>query len=457
MRIPRIVLGGTHSGVGKTTLATGIMAALSQRGHPIQPYKVGPDYIDPSYHTMATGKPSRNLDRWLLGERMKGLFTDSAQEHWAVIEGVMGLFDGMSGTPGFGSTADIAKELRAPVVLIVDATSMARSAAAVVYGFKQFDPELNVVGVIFNRVKSSVQEKMLREAVQELNLPVVGCVPRESNVHLPERHLGLIPVGESGLYREVLEGISKLVEESIDLNLLEKIMLEAPELPDRLENNVRDGTNEANIKRIGIAWDEAFLFYYQDALDLLASRGFSLVPFSPLHDPELPPELDGLILGGGFPELHLPELSGNVSFLESVRLFARSQKPIYAECGGYMYLGQTITDFQGHSYPLTGLIPLRSEMTPRLQGMGYRTGVLEKDSFLGPAGITVHGHEFHYSRAEVDGERHPAFSLFKGGVFARLDGYAKDNIVASYLHLDFAGHPELLDNWTGFYLMGSQR
>lgn len=457
MRMPRVIIGGTHSGVGKTTLATGIMAVLKHRGHMIQPYKVGPDYIDPSYHTLVTGQSSRNLDRWLLGKNLPGLFAQSAQGQWAVIEGVMGLFDGMSGTSGFGSTADIAKELKAPVILIVDASSMAQSAAALIYGFKNYDPLLNVAGVIFNRVKSNTQEKMLRAAVKGLGLTVLGCVPKEMNVRLPERHLGLVPVGERKLETEFLEDLIKLIAENIDIDLLEKIMQDAPDFPELGEFNQNRGTVLGrNSKRIGIAWDEAFLFYYQDALDILKDKGFTLIPFSPLHDEELPLGLDGLIIGGGFPELFLPKLSANISFLDSIRMFAHSHKPIYAECGGYMYLGQTISDFEGRSYSLAGLIPMKAEMTPRLQGMGYRAGVLEKDCFLGPAGTSIHGHEFHYSAVRYTNEVQPAYTLTKGGSFLRSDGYLNEGIVASYLHINFAGHPELLDHWIDYYHEGSK-
>jgi cobyrinic acid a,c-diamide synthase len=452
MKIPRLVLAGTHSGVGKTTLATGLMAALKKRERPIQGYKVGPDYIDPSYHAAATGKPSRNLDRWLLGEQLPSVFAQSVEESWAVIEGVMGLFDGMTGTAGFGSTADVAKLLHAPIILIVDVSSMSRSVAALVHGFNTYDPEVSLQGVILNRVKSSGQEKILREALKDLQIPVLGVLPKEAALHLPERHLGLVPVGESGLLEGFIDTLSQLVTKHVDLEQVERIMLGAPELDESIFMKTKTipipakPVAQETKFRLGIAQDEAFLFYYTDALDLAKRLNFDIVPFSPLHDVALPMDLDGIFIGGGFPELHLDLLSKNLTFLDSLRSYAASGKPVYAECGGYMYLGRSITDFEGREFPLTDLIPMKAEMTKRLQGMGYKRGVFREDNFLGPRGTTVQGHEFHYSRVTYDQEFPPTYELFKGDHFDRMEGYARDNIVASYLHLHFSGQSELLEN-----------
>ncbi|EHQ89714.1 cobyrinate a,c-diamide synthase [Desulfosporosinus youngiae] len=455
MKIPRIVLAGTHSGVGKTTLATGLMAALKKRGCPIQGYKVGPDYIDPSYHAAATGRASRNLDRWLLGEHLPSVFAQSSEENWAVIEGVMGMYDGMSGTPGFGSTADVAKLLDAPILLIVDVSSMSRSVAALVHGFSTYDPQVKLQGVILNRVKSAAQEKILREALSEIQIPVLGVLPIELSLKLPERHLGLVPVGEGGLLEGFIETLSDLITKHIDLDQVESIMLGAPDFNEDSDfgslksgSDAGPGTQDNNISfRLGLAQDEAFLFYYQDALDLAERLNATIVPFSPLHDSALPEDLDGIFIGGGFPELHLKPLSENTLFLDSLRAYAASGKPIYAECGGYMYLGKSIKDFEGNELPMAGLIPMKAEMTKRLQGIGYRKGVFREDNFLGPRGTTVQGHEFHYSRVVYDKEYPPAYELFRGNEALRLEGYARDNIVASYLHLHFAGHQDLLEHW----------
>ncbi|HZK53081.1 MAG TPA: cobyrinate a,c-diamide synthase [Desulfosporosinus sp.] len=448
MKIPRLVIAGTHSGVGKTTLATGLMAALKKRERPIQGYKVGPDYIDPSYHAAATGRASRNLDRWLLGEHLPFIFAQNAGDRWAVIEGVMGMFDGMSGTAGYGSTADVAKILKAPIILIVDASSMSRSVAALVHGFNTYDPAVNLQGVILNRVKSPAQEKILRQALEELHIPVVGVLPKEAALHLPERHLGLIPVGESGLLEGFIDTLSQLVTKHIDLDLVERIMLGAPDLDEAcLDPIPAQPMVQEHQFRLGLALDEAFLFYYQDALDLAKRLNFTIVPFSPLHDLALPPDLDGIFIGGGFPELHLARLSENLTFLDSLRSYAASGKPVYAECGGYMYLGRSISDFEGQEFPLAGVIPMKSEMTTRLQGIGYRRGVFREDTFLGPRGTTVQGHEFHYSRVTHDQQFPPAYELFKGDQSTRMEGYARENIVASYLHLHFSGKSQLLEHW----------
>ncbi len=465
MKIPRLVLAGTHSGVGKTTLATGLMAALKKRERPIQGYKIGPDYIDPSYHAAATGRASRNLDCWLLGEQLPSVFAQSSEERWAVIEGVMGLFDGMSGTAGFGSTADVAKLLQAPIILIVEASLMSRSVAALVHGFNTYDPEVKLQGVILNCVKSSAQEKILSEALNDLQIPVLGVLPKEAALHLPERHLGLIPVGEGGLLDSFIDILAERVTKHLDLEQIERIMLGAPDLNESIfgrtnaKMQIEDGSSTNTLLlpakpitqvdkfRLGVALDEAFLFYYRDALDLAKRLNFIILPFSPLHDVALPPDLDGIFIGGGFPELHLDHLSKNRTFLDALRAYGASGKPIYAECGGYMYLGQSITDFEGREFPLAGLISMKADMTRHLQDIGYRRGVFREDTFLGPRGTTVQGHVFHYSRVTHDHEFPPAYELFKGDHFVRMEGYARDNIVASYLHLHFSGQSELLEHW----------
>jgi cobyrinic acid a,c-diamide synthase len=328
---------------------------------------------------------------------------------------------------------------------------MSRSVAALVHGFNTYDPEVTLQGVILNRVKSSAQEKILREALNDLQIPVLGVLPKEAALHLPERHLGLVPVGESGLLEGFIDTLSQLVTKHVDLEQIERIMLRAPDLSELIFSNPTPMTSKPmaleNKFRLGLALDEAFLFYYHESLELAKRLNFIIVPFSPLHDVALPPDLDGIFIGGGFPELHLERLSKNVTFLDSLRSYAESGKPVYAECGGYMYLGRSITDFEGREVPLAGLIPMKAEMTKRLQGIGYRRGVLREDTFLGPRGTTVQGHEFHYSRVTYDQEFLPAYELFKGDHSDRMEGYVRDNIVASYLHLHFSGHSELLKHW----------
>ncbi|NMA67884.1 MAG: cobyrinate a,c-diamide synthase [Desulfitobacterium sp.] len=467
--IPRLMIAGTHSGVGKTTLATGIIAALCNQGLPIQGFKVGPDYIDPTYHHLATSRPSYNLDRWLLRERLISLFQEKSQDHYAIIEGVMGLFDGVSGAKGFGSSGDIAKLLKVPVVLIVNAANMSRSIAALVHGYATFDPDIFISGVILNRVKSSAQEELFRDALEEIQVPIIGALPVEENIRLPERHLGLIPTHERALREEYWQELNRIITDYIDLQRIRQIMEESCRNSENYSEDRVEGITvdelmpgqelvkdlaEGLIKekpyptlRLGLAWDEAFSFYYPDAIEALQKEGFTIIPFSPLKDDALPKDLDALFIGGGFLELHLETLSSNHRFLESLREFSRSGKSIYAECGGYLYLGDSFTDLAGNTYPMAGIIPLESEITKKLHGMGYREGVFLQDNFLSPAGSRVFGHEFHYSKATLKVEECSAFELQKGGKPLRRDGYACDNVVGSFLHLNFAGHPELVKHW----------
>lgn len=403
-----LVIAGTHSGVGKTTIATGLMAALAKQGCSVQGWKVGPDYIDPSYHTLATGRPSRNLDTWMCSKAtVRKLFAQSCSDV-NVIEGVMGLFDGARG--GKGSTAEVAKALGAAVVLIVDARSMAQSAGALVHGFATYDPALRVAGVIFNRVASESHYEYLRESVR---VPSLGWVVREDLIALPERHLGLVPAGER---KPDIGRLAETVSRHIDLKRLRKVArVLAPERP---KTKARPATVS-----IGYAWDEAFTFYYQDNLDQLRSEGARLVPFSPLRDPALP-EVDLLYFGGGFPEVFEEALRANTTIVESVREW---RKPIYAECGGLMYLS------------MAGAIPGQIRMTDRLQNFGYAEATALIDTPLLRAGETVRGHEFHYS--SWDGPAN-AYRVRKRGK-ERVEGYAGGNILASYVHVHFSSKPSL--------------
>jgi cobyrinic acid a,c-diamide synthase len=403
-----LVIAGTHSGVGKTTVATGLMAALAKQGCSVQGWKVGPDYIDPSYHTLATGHPSRNLDTWMCSKAtVRNLFARSCSDV-NVIEGVMGLFDGAKG--GKGSTAEVAKALAAPVVLVVDARSMAQSAGALVHGFATYDPALHVAGVIFNRVASESHYEYLRESVR---LPALGWVAREESIALPERHLGLVPTGER---KPDIDKLAETVSRHIDLGRLRKLSRRTR--PDRPRMKARPAK-----VTIGYALDEAFTFYYQDNLDLLRAEGAELVPFSPLRDSALP-EADLLYFGGGFPELFEKALGANTTMAQDVREW---RKPLYAECGGLMYLS------------MVGAIPGRISMTDRLQSFGYAEATALVDTPLLQAGETVRGHEFHYST--WDGPAN-AYRVQKRGK-ERVEGYASGNILASYVHVHFASRPSL--------------
>lgn len=402
------VIAGTHSGVGKTTVATGLMAALAKRGHLVQAFKIGPDYIDPSYHAIATGRPSRNLDTWMCSKpTVRKLFARSANEV-NVIEGVMGLFDGRIG--GAGSTAEVAKTLDLPVVLVVDAQGMAQSVGAIVHGFATYDSKVRSIGVIFNRVASKGHYEYLRTAVQ---LPVLGWVERDEAMALPERHLGLIPARER---KPDVERIAETVERHVDLERL--LALSRIQTPPAQHEPIRP----LHV-RIGYALDEAFTFYYQENLDGLRLQGAKLVPFSPLHDATLP-EAGLLYFGGGFPEIYEDRLRANAPMVAAIRSW---EGPVYAECGGLMYLA------------MIGKIPGHIRMTDRLQNFGYAEAEALIDTPLLRAGETVRGHEFHYST--WDGPAN-AYRVCKKGR-ERTEGYTNGNILATYVHVHFASHSML--------------
>jgi cobyrinic acid a,c-diamide synthase len=389
---PRIVVAGTHSGVGKTTIASGLMAALSLEGFRVAPFKVGPDFIDPSYHTLAAGRPGRNLDAFLSGpDLIAPLFAHGAQSaDIAVIEGAMGLFDGKGGGD-LASTAHVARLLQAPIVLVVDARAMARSAAAMVHGYTTFDPKSRVAGVVLNRVGSRVHESMLREALRPLGIPVLGVLRRDDDVQTPYRHLGLVPVAER---REEatrsLHALGKVTSRSLNL----------------------------------------------DGIVRLARSAEPLVvePWSP-ESPDLDRSCgtDALYLGGGFPETYTKVLSTNGRMRESVRAFAAGGRPVVAECGGLLYL---VRELDGHR--MCGVLDAEATMTDRLT-LGYREARALADSPLAERGASVRGHEFHYSAVETRGESRPAWDLIGRG----QEGFVAGGVHASFLHTHWAAVPEL--------------
>lgn len=453
MKIPRLMIAGTHSGVGKTTITTALMAALRNQGYNVQPYKVGPDYIDPSYHTIATGNRSRNLDAWMLSETtVKDLFVQSAAKaDIAVIEGVMGVFDGSSGIGEQGSSAHIAKLLKCPVVLIVDVKSMARSAAALVLGFRNFDPELEIAGVILNRVGSDRHLKLVTEAIETYSdVPVIGYIKKNARLELPSRHLGLVPTVEGGGLPDKVMTLADEIKEGIDTGRLVQIAQAARRLEAAGGQPVGSGGCGSPKVRIGLAWDEAFSFYYQDGLETLERLGAQLVRFSPLHDLRLPEGIDGLYIGGGFPEVFIRELGSNQELMEDIRKAGRAGMPIFAECGGLMYLCRAIVDFEGEEYPMVGLVPGKCLMEKKLVGMGYVESESLSDNILSASGGRIRGHEFHYSRIQPvpDEEFDYAFQLHRNRYRdSILDGYARGNVLASYLHLHFASDPGLAERY----------
>ena len=453
--LPRLMFAGTNSGVGKTTITTAVMTALTRQGYKVQPYKVGPDYIDPGYHLAATGKISRNLDSWFLDlDGIVEIFIRSAvNADLSVIEGVMGLYDGY-GTGEDGSSAQVAKLLKCPTVLILDARSMARSAAAVVYGFRNFDPKVPIVGAILNRVGSDRHYRILKDSVESnCGIPVLGAIKRNELLVMPERHLGLVPTSEKNDMKERLDMLAATVSASIDLERLVLLAKQAEELtePEKKLFPIKSLTygTQSNV-RIGVARDEAFNFYYQDGLDLLSALGAELVFFSPVHDNHLPPELDGLYLGGGFPEMFLDALGNRKTFLSDIREAVASGMPVYAECGGFMYLTEAIEDFSGKKVDMAGVVPGYCRMEHRRAALGYVTATFLKDTVLAPQGTVIKGHEFHYSTyfAPESVLPVPAYLMVKSdGSMENYAGYAGGNILASYLHLHLATHPQLAKNF----------
>jgi cobyrinic acid a,c-diamide synthase len=449
MNMPRFVLAAPSSGSGKTTLAVGLMSAFSER-MTVQAYKVGPDYIDPGYHAAATGRPSRNLDTWMIPpERVKESFARSAvSADLCIIEGVMGLFDGYNGRSEAGSTAEVAKLLSAPVVLVIDAHSMARSVGAVALGFRQFDPQLNLAGVILNNVASAAHAQWVTEAVQSVGSSVLGCVPRSQNLAVPERHLGLYMAGErTAATQTFIETAKEVSRQNVDLSALEALARTAPEIELR-SLIIPEGNLTSGDVRIGVARDEAFCFYYEDNFDLLREAGAELVFFSPLHDPDLPPALSGLYLGGGYPELYAAQLAENAPMRAALKSAIESGMPTYAECGGLMSLAETFVDGAGVAYPMLGVLPGFTRLTGQLK-MGYREVVALQSTPLLGKGETARGHEFHYSEwIRPAGNDACAYAIQpRRGGESQPEGFAKDNLLASYVHLHFASNPDLARNF----------
>ena len=451
--IPRVVIGGTSSGAGKTTVACGLIGALRAGGRRVQGFKVGPDYIDPSHHALASGRPGRNLDAFLSGpELIAPLVRHGSQgAEVAVVEGVMGLFDGASGRGELASTAHVAKLLRAPVVLVVDGSAMARSAAAMVHGYRTFDREVQVAGVVFNRVGSDHHEQLLREALADLDPPVrvLGAMRRDERIATPERHLGLVPAGErEGQARTALAALAEAVARYVDVEEIERIARGAPGSVGAIWSGERDGAPAAGAfanageptsaaVRIAVAGGPAFSFHYEENLELLRGAGGELVWFDPLRDEELPEGADGLVLAGGFPEVYGEGLAANERLRGQVGAFAASGRPVLAECGGLLYLCE---ELDGHE--MCGVLPGRGRMGERLS-LGYREAVAATSTPWMRAGERVRGHEFHYTQVErAADDTDFAWRLSaRGG--ERDEGFVVGGVQASYLHVHWAAHREL--------------
>lgn len=447
----QIMIAGVHSGVGKTTITSGLISALRRRGLTVQPFKVGPDYIDPGYHTLAAGRACRNLDTWMIPpERLGTLFYHHAQSaDISVIEGVMGLFDGQNYLDETGSTAQIAKLTGSPVILIIDAGKMARSAAAIALGFQHFDPELQVAGFIANNVAGESHGEGVAAAIQQATgLPVFGTIPRNPALEIPERHLGLVPTAEPGRWQGFIDAAAEHISRHVDIDQVLAIARQAPPHPatpiltDLQSQRHPDATRQPVI---AVARDEAFNFIYEENLDLLRAAGARIIFFSPLKDSALPAGTGGLILSGGFPEVYAEKLSANEAMRQALREAHARGLPIYAECGGLMALTHSIVDLEGREYPMFGLLPGCSVMTKTLN-MGYRLAQAAGDSWLMKRGEQVRGHEFHYSTWEGRPKNlPPAYSLLPSNRQGQpqAEGVYTGSVWASYLHLPFWAKPEL--------------
>ncbi|MBZ4017704.1 cobyrinate a,c-diamide synthase [Streptomyces purpurogeneiscleroticus] len=438
VNVPRLVIAAPSSGSGKTTVATGLMAAFREAGLAVSPHKVGPDYIDPGYHALATGRPGRNLDAYLCGpERIEPLFLHGAAgADLALVEGVMGMFDGASGMGELGSTAQVAKLLRAPVVLVVDASSQSRSVAALVHGFASWDPEVRLAGVILNKVGSDRHEALLREALGGAGVPVLGCLRRAPKVSTPARHLGLVPVAERA--PEAVDSVAALAEQirtGCDLEGLLALARSAPELTGPAWAPAAPETPATGRPVIAVAGGAAFTFSYAEHSELLTAAGAEVVTFDPLRDEKLPAGTAGLVIGGGFPEVYAPELSANAPLRAEVARLAAAGAPIAAECAGLLYLSRSLD-----GRPMCGVLAADGRMSERLT-LGYREAVAIGDSALAAAGTRVRGHEFHRTVLEPGTGDSPAWGFVRPE--RRTEGFVQDGVHASYLHVHWAAEPSL--------------
>ena len=440
----RIVIAGVSSGVGKTSITMALIADWRARGLRVQPFKVGPDYIDPSHLAQAAGRPCYNLDTWMISKpRMLDLFTSAAASaDVSVIEGVMGLYDGHSSTSDIGSTAEVAKLLKAPVILVIDAGAMARSAAAVVLGFQQLDPQVNIVGVIANRVGGEGHANLLREAIEPATgIPLLGYLTNNPDITLPERHLGLVPTSERKVDPAHLATLAQHFRATCQSERILELARQAPPLEHNASEEFHIVENNKPGIPIAIAQDEAFNFYYPDTLDLLRGAGVRLIPFSPLHDERVPEDVYGLYFGGGFPEEYAQGLAANASMREDIARLIGQNIPCYAECGGLMYLCRSIQLASGEELPMVGAIERGSSMNKSAYGLviGYREVTSLQDTLLTRQGEVMRGHEFHYSSLDQPFlQEAAAYQLSPGD---RVEGIVRGNLLATYVHLPFSGFP----------------
>jgi cobyrinic acid a,c-diamide synthase len=424
------LIGGTSSGSGKTTLTLGIMAALKARGLKVQPFKCGPDFIDPSLHKMVTGQTSPNLDLRMCGRKFchSSFINRNSGKDVAVVEGVMGLFDG-----GIASSAALAVELKLPVILVVDARSAAESVAAVVKGFEVYSDKVEIAGVIFNRVGSTRHRELIEGAMPGVcKSEILGFFPRDIRFEIPDRHLGLYMGEENPLDDEQLFQLANAIETHLDLD---KLLTISSRSSLQLDGVTVEIVPKSEKVRLAVARDKAFCFYYDDNFKILEQSGAELVFFSPLSDIDLPENCKGIYLGGGYPELYAEKLSANKTMLAAIHGFGESGGIIYGECGGFMYLCKQILSLSKQSYAMSGLLPFTVKMKPRLSRLGYRNPQLIRSCFFGEPGQDLHGHEFHYSELMEYEDSVPAIYQLQNNI---REGYMYKNVLGGYLHLHFA-------------------
>ncbi len=437
----RFIVSGTSSGSGKTTVALGLMAAFRERGASVQPFKCGPDFIDPGLHQMVTGQVSRNLDLWMSGEKFTRdtLARNSGNADVTIIEGVMGMFDG-----GLSSSGFLAEALHIAGILVLDVRSMAESAAAIVKGFETLRPKAAPKGIILNRIASKRHLQLVSDAIRRhCQAEILGYLPRTLAFEIPSRHLGLLTSDDAPLSPTAIQLLARTVAEHIDLDRIEHLFRTAKEL------NNATASSPATKKRcrIGVARDKAFCFYYEDNFDILRDTGCELVFFSPLNDPELPEELDALYLGGGYPELYAKTLSENQSMITAIRDWIENDRPVYAECGGFMYLTEGIIDQDNEFSKMVGAFPVKAHMQKTRASLGYREVETTSACCFGPAGTVLRGHEFHYSSIDQMPDSIKRIYAVNNGT---SEGYTYKKVLGGYMHLHFGFAPQIADEFIKF-------
>jgi len=448
--VPRLVIGAPHGRSGKTTFTLGLLRAFARQGIAVQPFKKGPDYIDASWHTAAAGRTCRNLDSFFMGKQeiCSSVANQSLEKGITIIEGAMGLYDGLD-LQGSSSTAEIAKVTRSPVLLVVDATRMTRSIAAMVMGYQHFDPDVQIVGVVLNKIARARHEKMAREAIEEFcKIPVVGAIPKDINLCIPDRHLGLVTNGEMAETDKLLDYFADVISEHVDLRKVLALAQSAPELPQFNETIVPDLAkyalkNQGLVPKIGVIQDAAFSFYYPENLEALKKLGADVIPINSLLDSHLPGDLDGLYIGGGFPEVFASELEENKALRLDIRQAGEKGLPIYAECGGLMYLGRSIRT-SSQNFAMVGLLPLDTQLESKPQGHGYTIMETNSDQLWFDEKTEIKGHEFHNSRViNLAPDMKFGLKVKRGhGIDGQHDGICYKNVFAAYNHIHALGCPE---------------